>query len=209
MADPKVDDLVVNIAESPSASFSKPGAEAPKRSPVQRGKDWLNAKPRNKWLAGGALGSLLLLPVIIAPAVVASQKAQQQAAKKKVPDWGAYRSVGSKSVYLDPLVSRAPAAAHTCTRSFTRTAAAVVHSVLLVMAALQRWSACGRRAPRTGARRPAGGLLLTRTHPTAAHARQHPPPSRPNPPTPPLPTPRATPTLATPAPWAATSCPPA
>ena len=102
MADPKADDLVVNIAESPSAGSGKPGAPAP--GAAQQAKDWLNAKPRNKWIAGGSLASLLLLPCIIAPAVVASQKQQAAAKRTKVPDWGAYRKVGSKSVYLDPLV---------------------------------------------------------------------------------------------------------
>lgn len=104
MAYPK-DDLVVNIAESPSATGGKPGVEAPAAKPgvVQRAKDWVNDKPRNKYLAGGALASLLLLPCIIAPAAVASQKPAAKG-RSKVPDWGAYRSAGSKSAYLDPLV---------------------------------------------------------------------------------------------------------
>ena len=100
MTDPK-DDLVVNIAESP-AGGAKPGAKP--AGAVQRAKDWVNERPRNKAIAGASLASLLLLPCIIAPAAVASQK--QSARRTKVPDWGAYRSVGSKSVYLDPLVRR-------------------------------------------------------------------------------------------------------
>ena len=101
MADPK-DDMVVNIAESPSSS-TKPGAETAAPGAQGRAKEWLNRRPRNKAIAGGTLASLLLLPAIIAPAALASQK-QTAAKRMRVPDWGAYQRSGSKSVYVDPLV---------------------------------------------------------------------------------------------------------
>lgn len=101
MSDNRTDDLVVNIAESPTGA-SKPGQQAP--SAKERAREWLS-KPRNKAIAGGSLAALLLIPVVVAPAVVMSQKNSSK--KTRVGDWGAYRSVGSKMAYLDPLVRAA------------------------------------------------------------------------------------------------------
>jgi hypothetical protein len=107
MADPR-DDLLVNIAsESP---LSKAGVEQPSsgpggvKGPVAKAKDWVTRSQRNKWIAGGALATLLLIPTVVVPAAVVGSKQQQKRRATRVPDWGAYRTVGSKSVYLDPLV---------------------------------------------------------------------------------------------------------
>lgn len=97
------DDLVVSIAESPTGS-TKGEAVAPV-STTQRAKEWLS-KPRNKWIAGGSLAALLLIPAVVIPAVVVpkQQSAAAEAQKNRLPDWGGYSSSGSKALYLDPLV---------------------------------------------------------------------------------------------------------
>jgi hypothetical protein len=98
------DDMVVNIAESPTGAVKPPGAPAAApASAGARAKEWLS-KPRNKWIAGGSLAALLLIPAVVVPAVVVTQKNN---AKKstRLPDWGGYGGSGNKAVYLDPLVS--------------------------------------------------------------------------------------------------------
>ncbi|GBF87865.1 mannan endo-1,4-beta-mannosidase [Raphidocelis subcapitata] len=100
------EDIVVQISEgnspsgktTPTASPLAPAAGA--SGAAARAKEWLGERPRNKYIAGGTLAGLLLLPVIIAPAVVASQ---QRGPKLRVPNWGAFRTSGDKTVYYNPL----------------------------------------------------------------------------------------------------------
>jgi len=105
------DDLVVNIAESQGGS-PKPtttSAEAPPAAAAggtaARAKEWLNKSPRNKWIAGGTL-AMLLVPLIAAPAIVSQQNQKPQGKNVRVPDWGAYQSVGRNGYggAFDPLV---------------------------------------------------------------------------------------------------------
>ncbi|KAI8471837.1 MAG: glycoside hydrolase superfamily [Monoraphidium minutum] len=100
MADPR-EDLVVNISESVTGD-GKPQAAEPAGA-KERAKAWLAAKPRNKWIAGGSLAALLLVPLVAIPAAVASQKNNSGNKRMRVPSWGAYSGSGSKSVYVDPL----------------------------------------------------------------------------------------------------------
>lgn len=201
------DDLLVNIADSPSGS-EKAGAAlggahsgAGSGGAVQRAKDWLNRRPRNKAIAGGALASVLLLPAIVAPAVVMSQK-QTTARRMRVPDWGAYSGAGSKYAYGNPLVS-------TAGRGGVRPGGGKLGSGV-------GFAECARRVPARHARTAEGARRSTHGVPmhAAARPRRRPTPFDPSLPfhknrsAAPPPVPRATPTTAlSPASPAAPSCP--
>jgi hypothetical protein len=98
------EDLVVNIAEA-SGNDLKPGLEGTpaKTGAATRVKEWLDERPRNKWIVGGSLAALLLVPTVIVPAAVAGSRSGPRT-RNRVPNWGAY---GSGDLYSNPLVGGA------------------------------------------------------------------------------------------------------
>jgi hypothetical protein len=157
------EDMVVNIAEPGDA---KPGLEAgapPAGGALTRAKEWLAARPRNKWIAGGSLAALLLVPTVIVPAAVASGRGGPRG-RNRVPNWGAY---GSGDVYSNPLVRRGAAGPWAARRRFRREAARAP-------------SAAGPRGPGPPEARGPGARLSASGH-------AQPPWPRAPPPTPPFP----------------------